>query len=343
MEEFEEILRLLEGFLGKSYRGLNGDLQAQFDCPVCSANKGLIDGDGKHNLEVSLKKLKYNCWVCGESDNTRGRLSTLVKKYGSNDDYKRYKELISRIKQSIFYQMQLDPLSKHEFDCDEEDFMLDSSILLPEGFKRIKEDDKNAKKAIEYLKERGIQDWMIKKYNIGYVGYSNDFSMSNRIVIPSKDSYDSWNYWVGRDYLNDERFKFRQKYKNPTVSKTSIIFNEGLVNWWGDVTLVEGPFDHICVPNSIPMLGKVLKPNYLLYQTILKKARANINIFLDDDAYENAKLTYKLLNQGSLRGRVYIVNPPDGWDAALIFQHYGYKGIARCLRGRFQIPDYKLL
>ena len=342
MEEFEEILKILESFLGPSYRGLNGDLQAQFDCPVCSANKGLIEGDGKHNLEVSLKKLKYNCWVCGETDNTRGNLSSLVRKYGTINDYKRYKELTESIKNSLFYQLMLDPYSKNDFNSDDEDFINDTSILLPNGFKPLKSNDRYAEKALNYLRARGISDWIIKKYNIGYIGYNKEFNLSNRIVIPSKDSFGNWNYWVGRDYLNNDKYKFRPKYKNPDVKKSNIIFNEGLVNWWGDITLVEGPFDHICVPNSIPMLGKVLKKNYYLYNVLVKKARADINIFLDDDAYENAEEIYRTLNQGSLRNRIYIIYSPKGWDAALLYQYYGASGIAKALKSRTQLPDYKL-
>ena len=56
--------------------------------------------------------------------------------------------------------------------------------------------------------------------------------------------YGDVNYYSGRSY---DKFN-KLKYKNPDVSKSDIIFNEGLINWDSNVYLVEGVFDHIVVP-----------------------------------------------------------------------------------------------
>ena len=74
------------------------------------------------------------------------------------------------------------------------------------------------------------------------------------------------NYWTGRDFLGYDK---RQKYFTPQVERKDIIFNEEKIQWDADVTLVEGPFDHIVVPNSIPLLGKVLKTDFKIYQEII--------------------------------------------------------------------------
>jgi hypothetical protein len=34
--------------------------QIAFDCPVCSGEKGLIDGDGKGNLEINYNRICLN-------------------------------------------------------------------------------------------------------------------------------------------------------------------------------------------------------------------------------------------------------------------------------------------
>ena len=100
------------------------------------------------------------------------------------------------------------------------------------------------------------------------------------IIIPSYNALGELNYWVGRDYLppmRNEHSKVlngvsqiiphtysRLKYDNPKVEKKNIIFNEEKIQWDADITLVEGPFDHIVVPNSVPLLGKALNKEYKL-------------------------------------------------------------------------------
>ena len=71
--------------------------------------------------------------------------------------------------------------------------------------------------------------------------------------------------------------------------KLKVVFDENKIEWDMDIVLVEGPFDHIVVPNSIPLLGKVLKTDFKLYQEIFTKANANIIVWLDGDAVEDVK------------------------------------------------------
>ena len=158
------------------------------------------------------------------------------------------------------------------------------------------------------------------------------------LIIPSYDETGELNYWVGRDYTGMNKVK----YCNPNIQKTSIVFNEGLVNWYEDITLVEGPFDHIVVPNSIPLLGKSLTRENAVYKALLLKAKANINILLDDDAYDNAFKMYKFLNGRDFKDRVRLIKCPDGYDASLIFENYGKKGILRLLSSAIKVSEYDL-
>ena len=131
------------------------------------------------------------------------------------------------------------------------------------------------KKALNYLLKRNIGVDLINKYNIGYA-ISGDYR--GRIIFPSYDIDGEINYYIGRSY--DPYSKL--KYKNPEVSKMEIIFNEGKINWDSNIYLVEGVFDHITIPNSIPMLGKVL--NDILFNQLITKAEAKVIILLDADA-----------------------------------------------------------
>jgi len=102
------------------------------------------------------------------------------------------------------------------------------------------------------------------------------------------------------------------KYKNPEAEKDQIIFNENLIDWKKDIYLVEGVFDGFFLENSIPMLGKHL--SQLLFDTIYEKAKKNIIICLDGDAYENGLKLYHELNGGRLFGKIKIVKLPQDKD-----------------------------
>jgi len=193
---------------------------------------------------------------------------------------------------------------------------------------------------MEYLSKRGIGWDIIEKYNLGYTEYvKDDFMPSYRVYIPSYDKYGDLNYWTGRDYLDR---KGVVKYYNPKVERKNIIFNEEKLQWDADITIVEGPFDHIVVPNSVPLLGKVLNKDFTLFWEIIKNANANINIFLDGDAFESVKSIYKELNHGDLYNRIRFIPVAEDLDPSKIYELYGYKGIVECLNSAKQIEEILL-
>lgn len=332
-EGITELRELLSTFLGKPKNEDCANGQIQFCCPCCAERKG-VESDNKFNLECNVEKGVYKCWVCGDSDGMRGKISSLIKKYGNQDILSRYHSIIKNIKESSLYTL----YGQDKFN---DDFVDDFNIItLPDGFKYLSRDDKYAQKAYEYLEKRGLNDYFIKTYNIGYIGWSKDYNLSNRIIIPSYNQYGDLNYWVGRDYSGKPN---RMRYKNPNVKKTEFVFNENLVNWYDNVTLVEGVFDHMVVPNSIPLLGKVLKKDYVLYDALIRNAKADVNIFLDDDATEDAVKIYKLLNSSVLKDRIRIIKCPYGYDASSIYEKFGVKGIIHMLRKAEKISEFDLL
>lgn len=167
-----------------------------------------------------------------------------------------------------------------------------------------------------------------------------DKEMRNRIIIPSYDEYGELNYYIARDYSGKRIYR---KYNNPDVKKTLFVFNEDKINWYEDVTLVEGAFDHMVIPNSIPLLGKTLKRDYATFNAVVKKARCNVNILLDDDALNDAKKIYKLLNSTNLKGRVRLIICPDGYDASDIYQKFGKRGIKQLMQRAKEIEEFELV
>lgn len=114
------------------------------------------------------------------------------------------------------------------------------------------------------------------------------------------------------------------------------------IQWDADINIVEGPFDHLVVPNSIPLLGKALDKDYKLYWELLTKANANINIFLDGDAYDTVIETYKALNHGRLYNKIRYVPIKKENDPSLLFQLGGNRAILEHLKNTQQIKEVYL-
>jgi len=134
---------------------------------------------------------------------------------------------------------------------------------------------------------------------------SGDFAY--RIIVPSFNTEGTLNYFVARAWVPN-----KMKYKNPTVPKDEIIFNEGLIDWFEDVYLVEGAFDGFFLNNSIVMLGK--KMSALLFETLYEKALRNIIICVDGDAWADGLKLYHELNGGRLYNKIKIVKLPKDKD-----------------------------
>lgn len=331
--EIYKLKSILDSFLGDSKKELDDSFQLQYSCPRCREENGDKE-NRKFNLEVNLSKQLFNCWKCSSiHDEMHGSILKLIKLYGSESILKEYKETIYQLRQSKLYQVSFD---KNDFNIDTTVFERET-VKLPSNFKKFNRGAYNPQKSLDYLFNRGITWDIIEEYNMGYTTYDeNNKQVSSRIVIPSFNKFGELNYWTGRDYLNYDK---RQKYFNPQVERKDIIFNEEKIQWDADITLVEGPFDHIVVPNSIPLLGKSLKTDFTLYQELATRANSCINIFLDSDAKEDVKKIYKLLNHGKLYNKIRYIPVSNDLDPSKIFELYGYKGIVNHLRCAEKISE----
>ena len=286
-DEVEVLVELLSDVLGKPHQHYESKSQISFDCPVCADEKGLDHGDGKGNLEINYGKHVYKCWSCGETYGTQGPLGKLFDKFGS----KKQKKLYDLIKPE---------------ELKQEDIRR-PKLRLPEGYTSFENSNPRFIPHIEaykYLASRGITDEIIKKYKIGYT-VNGDFSY--RIIVPSYNSEEVLNYFVARSWVPK-----KMKYKNPTVPKDEIIFNEGAVDWKNDVYLCEGVFDSFFLPNPIVMLGK--KMSKLLFETLYNKAEGNIIICTDGDAWTDGLKLYHELNGGRLYNKIKIIKLPNDKD-----------------------------
>lgn len=284
MDENEALVELLEEVLGDHGLHYPNRGQISFNCPVCDEDRN------KHNLEVNYVDNVYKCWACGDSEGTHGPLGKLFDKYGNKKQKKLYQVL------------KPETVVKRERPK--------KQLRLPDGFTLFKDSSliyPVRKQAINYLHNRGISDYMIEKYQIGFCDKGDH---AGRIVIPSYNDKGELNYYIARSWNPMSR----AKYKNPEAEKDKIIFWESLIDWNKDIYLVEGAFDGLFIENSIPMLGKHMSE--LLFNTIYKKAKGDIIICLDADAWQNSVNLYHELHGGELWDRIKIIKLPDEKDIA---------------------------
>jgi DNA primase len=289
VEAEELIIDLIGNIFGepKMINEIRG--QISVDCPVCSYTiKGLDKLDGKGNLEINYQQHVYKCWACAETHGTHGHLGKLIDKHGSKKDKKIY-----------------NLIRPDEFEKKEKVY---KKLELPKEYKKFDEVHPlhiPRKEALNYLKKRGITEEIIEKYQIGMC---LEGEYSGRIIVPSFDKKGELNFFVSRSW--NPRSKL--KYKNPEASKDFLIFNESLIDWKKDIYLVEGVFDSFFLDNSICLLGKFLTDN--LWEKLYSKAKKNIIVCLDGDAYADAKNLYDKLNGGALYNRVKLVKLPKDKD-----------------------------
>ena len=286
-DEVDVLIELLTEFLGDYKQHYESKFQVAFNCPVCSEEKGLDEGDGKGNLEINYSKHVYKCWACSETHGTHGPLGKLFDQHASKSQKK------------VYNLIKPEELKKEDIKR--------PKLRLPEGYTTFQ--DSNPRfiphmEAYRYLQSRGITDEMIERYKIGYT-VSGDFAY--RIIVPSFNKEGVLNYFTARSWVPK-----KMKYKNPTAEKDQIIFNESLIDWDKDVYLCEGVFDSFFLTNSIVMLGK--KMSDLIFTTIYNNANGNVIICCDGDAFQDGLKVYQELNGGRLYNKIKIVKLPVDKD-----------------------------
>lgn len=284
-----KLLELIEDVLGsKGKKQIKGGYT--FYCPACNHHK--------KKLSVNIGDIdfgKWRCWVCSETNNTKGRsLYKLFRRFGASDrQISELKELTKDVKSEKFTTQK----SNKEI------------LNLPDEYIPLWSDIKSIikKHAIVYLRKRNIGWTEIYRYSIGY---AESGRYNNRIILPSFDKNGRLNYFTGRAIFDNN-----YKYMNPSYTKNIIPFDL-LTNWRMPIKLTEGIMDAIAIRNNaIPLFGKTISDK--LYEKILKERPPVVYICLDDDAKKDAVvMVEKLIFQGI---KTYMVDLSEGDPSDLGF------------------------
>jgi hypothetical protein len=301
------IVNVLENFLGnpKNSKNAENKMQWEFNCPSPTCRH---DYD-KFNLAYNSTNYIFKCWKCKYS----GFVSRLVSDYGKQADLSRLKLLLPEYKNQNFNIFKKPKVNYDLITCD-----------LPDGYLPLsyERNTKLYKMAYDYVTNtRKITPSQIDKFKIGY---TESGSRKYRIILPSLNASGRINYYEARSYMLNPKMPY---YKPNYPDVQDIIYNEYFINWDLTIYLVEGVFDSLRIPNSIPLLGKGISP--LLIKKLLEH-NSRVVLCLDSDAFKDSMDYYDQLK--SLGLDVFFIDLTDKKDISKLFEDDGQSAVTALLK-----------
>jgi DNA primase len=282
------LVTLVNSVLGTGKQTARGNMA--YTCPHCNHHKPKLEVNFTENKQGHNP---WHCWVC----NKKGKsILQLLRKAGASQD---------KIAEAKNYVKDVTYVTKETKAY---------SLKLPNEYTRLDQSSNNdiiKRHALAYLKNRGIKNTDVQKYNIGYC---EEGLYKNMIIIPTYDLDGRLNYFVARSFDKNSYVK----YRNPQISR-NIIPNEHFINWKLPIILCEGLFDAIAIKrNAIPLLGKNIQLE--LMKKIVSSFVQKIYIALDKDAIKQAlHFCEQLMAEGK---EVYLVDMQDKDPSEMGFKNF---------------------
>lgn len=241
----------------------------------------------KLKLSVNIETDVFNCWSCGFKGKSLAGILRLVR---NNPDLEEYLDEAGGPPRCVRVEVQEPP-------------------KLPPEMKTLAhmgQRDKLESKYLEYLLKRGVGIQDVFRYKLGFCSSGG---YSGRVVIPSFDKNGNLSTFAARSIYGG----VEPKYDGPEVDKTTIVFNELMVDWDRDVVIVEGQMDAIVGgDNFIPLCGKTLPVRSVLFKRLVAAGRTAY-VALDPDAVDQAIRICSDLAAYDVRA---MLVPMDGTDPA---------------------------
>lgn len=294
MSESESyLLGGLETHLGKSHK--TSHTNYAFHCPFCNHKKP--------KLEINLKATDkgenlYACWVCGVKGRKLSKLLRLLKV--SREEALKVLQYVKKGTEGDFYS-----------------FTEESILELPQEYIPLWNSSKDSVPAVRakrYLASRGLTEYDIRKYQIGY---AIEGEYADRVIIPSYNEFGKLEMYIARSI--QQAFI---TYLKPSISTNEIVFFDNLITWTEPVILCEGVFDAIAIKrNAIPLLGKFARTG--LKRKLLENKTPAVYIALDLDAKKEAvQLGEELLKLGQRTYMIELQEKDPGQIGFSKFQEY---------------------
>jgi DNA primase len=284
----QSLVALTNSVLGTGKATARGNYA--YHCPLCHHPKPKLEVNMTENAKGENA---WHCWVCNKKGKKLYQLFRAVEVSP---------EVMAELKAIVKY---VGPNTQ---------IQTEEKLKLPKEFKtfdNLKTVDVEGRQALAYLKNRGLNEDDLLKYNIGYCATGRYAKM---VIIPSYDANGILNYFTGRSFEKEPYVK----YRNPSVSRDIIPF-ELFINWNIPLILCEGPFDAVAIKrNVIPLLGKNIQSK--LMKKIVTSSVEKVYIALDKDAQKQAlDFCEQLMNEGK---EVYLVDMEDKDPGEMGFENF---------------------
>jgi len=319
---------------------------------------------------VSPKQKMYNCFSCKQKPTGGNTFNFVARKQNVS-----YKEAIQIVAKKINYPLKISDIKSERSDIYKNEFEMYNFAM------RFFLNNLNIQEGLEarkYLKERGIDESIIKEFKIGLalpekdtlyqIMLKNNYQLDvldefglvnkvgsdvfdtfiNRIIIPIEDLQGRVVAFTGRIFHNEKTAKYLNTKKTPLYIKSNILFNyhNALkdINNEGKVIIVEGNMDAIKlsakgIKNVIALMGVSIS---LEQVSILKRLNKQIILMLDND---QAGLS-GTLNVGDelLKAKldVSVVRLSDAKDPDEYIEKFGIEKLKNNLKYAPKLIDFKL-
>jgi len=274
----DAVLSILQDALG-TYT-LSYDDNVMFHCPFCKHSK--------RKLSVKITSGVWRCWVC---PNKGRNIFGLLKKINAPD------ALIRRLKPHY-----------HESEHQSSRPIIKSAavgdIKIPTEYIPLHNAPPSVYRdlCLRYLENRGITEYDIFRYKIGY---AESGVYDRMVIIPDFNTTGALTYFTTRAFSSMVHVKMR----NPKLPKSGVVGFENMINFELPVCLVEGAFDAITMRfNTVPKYGKFISQ-------CLKERLLNVPELIfcpDGDAIKECLVDVKyFLNMGVPCKLVMLENGQD--------------------------------
>ncbi len=319
------------------------------------------------SLSVSRERQMFNCFACG----TGGNVFAFIMKY---EDVS-FPEALKIVANKVGYNLNVSDYKEFHDPHDKDYEIMDyakkyylNNIWTEEG-----------KGARKYLLDRGIDETIIKEFNIGYAGSNKDTlyrllskknydldsidnlglinksgldiydTFTNRIIIPIENARGQVVGFTGRIFNGEsDTAKYLNTRETPIFKKGSILFNfhnaKDSIKANREVIVVEGNMDAISlsargIKNVVALQGTALAKENIEQ---LKKLNATVILMLDND---NAGLEATIKNSDLLINNgimVKIVRLNGAKDPDEYIRNVGVDALKDNIKHALKYIDFKL-
>lgn len=321
--------------------------------------------DHSPSMHVSTKLNIFKCFVC----NTGGNVFSFVSKFENIP----FVEAVKKVAQASGVDLKIEGITQRESKYKEEYELMELSSKYYQNYLNTK-DGLDAKK---YLLSRGINEDIIKEYQIGLSPDNNElkdfleskkidlemafsigllnksginyFDMfSKRIMIPILDMYGNLAGYTARAYKEDSENKYINSKESIIYRKSNILFNyynakdEARVK--RELIIVEGNMDVILlgshgIKNVCALMGVVLSKSQI---ESIKKLNSKIILMLDGD--NAGKLATIKIGDELFKNNIdlYVVRLSKAKDPDEYIRSFGKEALLDNINHAIKYLDFKI-